>query len=103
LSQRLRCRARDRIASLLAAYDAQLRTDTETPSALSVTHLGPLCLVTFAGGRGFVTYKDLGGADTQAIQSLVTQAVAHYRGTRKSIGSSGKPAGMTMRADWMML
>jgi hypothetical protein len=33
----------------------------------------------FAGGQGFVTYKDLGGADVQTIQSLVTEAVAHYR------------------------
>ncbi len=68
-----------RIASLLAAYDEQLRTDAETPNALAVAHLGPLRLVTFAGGRGFITYKDLAGADGQAIQSLVTQAVAHYR------------------------
>ena len=68
-----------RNASLLAAYDEQLRTDAETPSALSVVHLGPLRLVTFAGGRGFVTYKDLGGADVQAIRSLVADAVAHYR------------------------
>jgi hypothetical protein len=68
-----------RIASLLAAYDEQLRTDAETPSALAVAHLGPLRLVTFAGGRGFITYKDLAGADGQAIQSLVTRAVAHYR------------------------
>jgi hypothetical protein len=67
------------IADLLAAYDEQLRTDAETPSAVAVVHLGPLRLVTFAGGRGFVTYKDLGGADAQRIQSLVTEAVAHYR------------------------
>jgi ribosomal protein S18 acetylase RimI-like enzyme len=67
------------IAGLLAAYDEQLRTDAETPGALAVAHLGPLRLVTFAGGRGFVTYKDLGGADAQTIRSLVTQAVAHYR------------------------
>jgi hypothetical protein len=69
----------DRIASLLRAYDEQLRTDAETPSALAVTGLGPLRLVTFAGGRGFVTYKDLGGADVQTIQNLVAEAVAHYR------------------------
>lgn len=68
-----------RIASLLAAYDEQLRTDAETRSALSVTHLGPLWLVTFASGRGFITYKDLGGADVQAIRGLVAEAVAHYR------------------------
>jgi len=66
-------------ASLLAAYDEQLRTDAETPSALAVAHLGPLRLVTFAGGQGFVTYKDLGGADVQTIRGLVTGAVAHYR------------------------
>jgi GNAT superfamily N-acetyltransferase len=68
------------IASPLAAYDEQLRTDAETPGALAVAHLGPLRLVTFAGGRGFVTYKDLAGADDQAIQRLVRKAVAHYRG-----------------------
>jgi ribosomal protein S18 acetylase RimI-like enzyme len=69
----------DRIAGLLAAYDEQLRTDAETPSASAVTHLGPLRLVTFPGGRGFITYKDLGGADAPAIQRLVADAVAHYR------------------------
>ncbi len=68
-----------RIASLLAAYDEQLRTDAETPSAVAVTHLGPLRLVTFAGGRGFVTYKDLAGADAQTIERWVKEAVGHYR------------------------
>jgi ribosomal protein S18 acetylase RimI-like enzyme len=63
-----------------AAYDLQLRTDAETPSALEVTRLGPLRLVRFAGGRGFVTYQDLGGADAAAVEGLVEQAAAHYRG-----------------------
>jgi GNAT superfamily N-acetyltransferase len=67
------------ITDFLAAYDEQLRTDAETPSAAQVAHLGPLRLVTFAGGRGFVTYRDLGGADAQAIQSLVADAVAYYQ------------------------
>lgn len=62
----------------LAAYDEQLRTDAETPSAVAVTVLGPLRLVTFAGGRGFVTYQDLGGADADAIVRLVGAALAHY-------------------------
>jgi acetyltransferase (GNAT) family protein len=66
-------------ARFLAAYDEQLRTDAETPSAVSVTALGPLRLVTFAGGRGFVTYQDLGGADAEAIGRLVEEALAHYR------------------------
>ncbi len=69
---------RDR-AWLLAAYDGQLRTDAETPGAISVTRLGPLRLVTFAGGRGFVTYRDLGGADADEVRRLVTAALAHYR------------------------
>lgn len=63
----------------LAAYDKQLRSDAETPSAASVTVLGPLRLVTFAGGRGFVTYQDLGGADADTIRDLVSAALAHYR------------------------
>jgi ribosomal protein S18 acetylase RimI-like enzyme len=46
---------------------------------LTVTCLGPLRLVTFAGGRGFITYRDLGGADANTIRSLVAEAVAHYR------------------------
>jgi Acetyltransferase (GNAT) family len=66
-------------ARLLAAYDEQLRTDAETPSAVSVTSLGPLRLVTFAGGRGFVTYRDLGGADSAAVRRLVPAALGHYQ------------------------
>jgi len=54
--------------ALLRAYDEQLRTDAETPGTLSVVRLGPLRLATFAGGRGFVTYQDLGGADASAIR-----------------------------------
>lgn len=65
-------------AGLLAAYDEQLRTDAETPSAVSVTRHGPLHFVTFAGGRGFVTYQDLGGADEAAIRQLVCAALAHF-------------------------
>lgn len=63
----------------LAAYDEHLRTDAETPSAVSVTHLGPLRLVTFVHGRGFVTYRDLEGADTDAVRGLVAEAMAYYR------------------------
>jgi ribosomal protein S18 acetylase RimI-like enzyme len=66
-------------AGLLQAYDEQLRTDAETPSAISVTHVGPLRLVTFLGGRGFVTYRDLDGADEPAVRKLVAEAVAHFR------------------------
>ena len=56
---------------LLAAYDDQLRTDAETPGAVAVTRHGPLRLVTFPGRRGFVTYRDLGGADAAGVRDLV--------------------------------
>jgi ribosomal protein S18 acetylase RimI-like enzyme len=63
----------------LEAYDRQLRTDAETPSAIAVERLGPLRLVTFAGGRGFVTYQNLDGADAVTIAGWVGEALAHYR------------------------
>jgi len=62
----------------LEAYDAQLRTDAETPGAVAVERLGPLRLVTFAGGRGFVTYRDLAGADAATIASWVSKTLEHY-------------------------
>ncbi|MCB5294363.1 GNAT family N-acetyltransferase [Arthrobacter sp. SO3] len=65
--------------NLLTAYDRQLRTAAETPSAIAVERLGPLRLVTFAGGRGFVTYEDLDGASAQTIAQWVVDALAFYR------------------------
>jgi Acetyltransferase (GNAT) family len=35
--------------------------------------------VTFPGGRGFVTYRDLGGAGADTIRWLVPEALAHYQ------------------------
>ncbi len=64
----------------LQAYDDQLRTDAETPSALEVTPLGPLRLVTFPGGRGFVTYRDLADGDAEQIARWVQQTLDFYRG-----------------------
>lgn len=66
-------------ALLLAAYDDQLRTDAETPSAVTVTLHGPLRLVTFRHGRGFVTYRDLGEANGGDIRQLVREAVGHFQ------------------------
>ena len=64
---------------LLMAYDQQLRTDAETPSAIAVERLGPLRLVTFAGGRGFVTYQDLDKASAVTIAHWVAEVLAFYR------------------------
>lgn len=67
-------------AALLRAYDEQLRTDAETRGAVSVEVRGPLRLATLAGGRGFVTYRDLGGADAAGIRRLVEATVAYFSG-----------------------
>jgi hypothetical protein len=66
-------------ALLLAAYDAQLRTDAETADALDVRELGPLRLAAFPGGRGFITYADLGGLDEPGLRDLVPRALARFR------------------------
>jgi hypothetical protein len=66
-------------ADLLRAYDEQLRTTAETAGALAVERSGPLWLVTFAGGVGFVTYRDLGGADESGVAELVRVALEHFR------------------------
>jgi hypothetical protein len=63
----------------LGAYDRQLRTDAETQGASRVTHLGPLLLVTFAGGEGFVTYPYLDGTDAPPVSHVVTQALDYFR------------------------
>jgi Acetyltransferase (GNAT) domain len=65
-------------ARLLAAYDSQLRCEAETPGAVSVTRQGPLLLATLEGGRGFITYRDLGGAGLDAIGRVVSEALAHF-------------------------
>jgi hypothetical protein len=62
----------------LEAYDSQLRTDAETPSAVAVTRMGPLRLVTFPRGRGFITYQNLAGADESTLAGWVEQSVVHF-------------------------
>ena len=66
-------------ARFLAAYDEQLRTNAETLGAIKVTRQGPLRLVTFMNGRGFVTYQNLGAADKDAIRRLVPEVLAYYQ------------------------
>jgi predicted N-acetyltransferase YhbS len=62
-------------AGLLAAYDSQLRGETEAVGAVSVTRQGPLLLAVFPGGIGFVTGRDLGGP----AEPLVRAALAYFR------------------------
>jgi GNAT superfamily N-acetyltransferase len=66
----------------LAAYDDQLRAQAETTGAMRTRQLGPLHLATFAGGRGFITYRDLNVADASATRRLVPKALSHFRSDR---------------------
>ncbi|MGO4246536.1 GNAT family N-acetyltransferase [Paenarthrobacter sp. RAF54_2] len=84
---------RETKARLLAAYDQQLRTDAETPSALEVTEHGPLRLATFLGGRGFITYRDLGDADEQSVRRLVEEAVGYFQAKPEIIKVEWKTRG----------
>ncbi len=59
----------------LQANDSQLRTEAETPSAIASERLGPLRLVRFTGGRGFITYPHFDEADSETVRGLVRNAV----------------------------
>lgn len=69
----------DLAASFLQAYDEQLRTDAETPSAVAITVLDGVRLVTFAGGRGFITYGPPDSDFSRRIAQLVEPALNHFR------------------------
>jgi len=62
----------------LDAYDSQLRTTAEIAGASSTAVHGPLLLATFAGGRGFVTYAELGDVDADDVALLVDAAADHF-------------------------
>jgi hypothetical protein len=66
--------------ALLDAYDAQLRDVAEVASAKQWQRHGPLVWATYAGGRGFVTYRSLAGYRGPALQELVAATVEHYAG-----------------------
>jgi hypothetical protein len=65
--------------AFLRAYDEQLRTDAETPSAIDVARLGPLRLVIFPSAHGFITYPHPEAADAKRFPELVGPALEHYR------------------------
>lgn len=66
-------------AVLLRIYDERLRGAVETTGADSVRRIGPLHLATFPGGRGFVGYRDLAGADAATLREWAGLVVDHFR------------------------
>ncbi len=59
--------------ALLSAYDHQLRGEAETTGASGRFLLGPLAVGVFAGDRGFISYRDLGGLQGDALRALVRE------------------------------
>ena len=66
-------------ADLLRAYDDQLRMEGEVGRAADVVRHGPLLWAVFHHG-GFVTYRDLGGAEGADLDRLIEETVAHFEG-----------------------
>lgn len=65
--------------TLLALYDAQLRTSAEMVGADSVQRIGPLWLAVFPGGSGFVSYGDLSGVAPGGLPALVGTVLERFR------------------------
>jgi ribosomal protein S18 acetylase RimI-like enzyme len=62
--------------ALLAAYDAQLRGESEAAGAADRFRLGPLWVAVFPGGQGFITCRDLGGLSPAGLAALVDVVLA---------------------------
>ena len=90
-------------ATLLAAYDDQLRTAAETQAAVAVVAHGPLRLVTLAGGWGVVTYRDLAGADAAAIRRLVGESLEYFRAEEQITRVEWKTRGHDVAPDLLDL
>lgn len=65
-------------ADLLDAYDSQLREEAEVSSAHQWHRDGPLVRAVTDWG-GFVTYRDLGGAEGAAVDALIADTIAWFR------------------------
>jgi hypothetical protein len=69
-------------ATLLAAYDAQLRARVpeRLPAGETVERDGPLVRFSGSPGQGFVLYRDLGGIEGPALDELIARQVAVFAG-----------------------
>jgi hypothetical protein len=67
-------------ATLLAAYDEQLRGDSEVQGAMSWDRSGPLWRALFRR-EGFVSYESLESlGSTEAIDDVIAETVAYFAG-----------------------
>lgn len=85
---------------MLRAYDAELRGEAEVVSATRVVPHGPLLLAEFDdGGGGFVAYRDLGGAEGEALDRLIAEVVTHFRDRTEMPRVEWKTRGHDLPAD----
>jgi len=80
-------------ARLLRIYDDQARTEAETPGQRAVTRCGPLRLVTFSGGRGFISYRNLAEVAAGQLPQLVGTALEHFRSDPQIVDVEWKARG----------
>jgi hypothetical protein len=83
---------------LLSAYDDQLRMEGEVGRAADVVRHGPVLWAVFDHG-GFVTYRDLGGLEGEALDRLIEATVAHYRDDTEVSSFEWKSRGHDLPAD----
>lgn len=74
-------------ATLLRAYDAQLRPDVPVPvpEGVTVERDGPLVRVRGLGKGGFLTYRDLGGLTGDALSELIVRQRDHFAGLGEEV------------------
>jgi GNAT superfamily N-acetyltransferase len=70
------------VAALRAAYDRQLRTQVPTrpPEGVEMSWDGPLLRTIGFGGRGWVEYRNLDGAEGARLDALIHRQIEHFRG-----------------------
>lgn len=83
---------------LLAAYDDQLRREAEVRHAQRVEADGPLLRAVQSWG-GFVTYRDLGGLEGDALDALIGRTVGWFRDETEVTDFEWKTRGHDAPAD----
>lgn len=81
------------MTDLLAAYDAQLRGETELAGAEGVRRIGPVVVGVFPGGSGFASYVDLAGLGQRRIRSLVLEVREHFASLSDVVSAEWKTRG----------
>ena len=87
------------VGALLGAYDEQLRVHVPArlPEGVRMTWDGPLLRTMGFGDRGWVEYRDLAGAEGDAVDAMIARQIAWFGGQR--MGFEWKHHGHDQPAD----